>query len=134
MKIGYFLLLFLYSINALKFPKHIIRLPPLKTFEMLDNYPSYEKIKMNNTKYKKLSVHLNKLDKIVEEDDECDHCDKNIKNIKNTYNTFVEKKIIIKVNKTEKNKKKNNEKITIFKVISTTFITLSLTYIIWFII
>jgi hypothetical protein len=84
---------------------------------------NYEKIKMNNTKYKKLSVHLNKLDKIVEEDDECDHCDKNIKNIKNTYNTFV-----------EKNKKKNNEKITIFKVISTTFITLSLTYIIWFII
>jgi hypothetical protein len=92
---------------------------------------NYEKIKMNNTKYKKLSVHLNKLDKIVEEDDECD---KNIKNIKNTYNTFVEKKIIIKINKTEKNKKNSNEKITIFKVISTTFITLSLTYIIWFII
>ena len=46
MKIAYFLLPFLYITNALKFPTHSTRLPPLKTFEMIDNYPSYEKIKM----------------------------------------------------------------------------------------
>jgi 4-hydroxybenzoate polyprenyltransferase len=46
MKIAYFLLPFLYITNALKFPTHITRISPLKTFEMIDNYPSYEKIKM----------------------------------------------------------------------------------------
>jgi len=45
MKFAYFLLLFLYSINALKSPTRTTRLSPLKTFEMIDNYPSYEKIK-----------------------------------------------------------------------------------------
>jgi hypothetical protein len=101
---------------------------------------NYQQIKIDNTKLKKLSIHLNKLDKIVEEEHEYDYDvknnknDRNDKNDKNDYNSFVQKNLIIKVEKIEENIKKNNENITIFKVISTTLITLSLTYIIWFII
>jgi 4-hydroxybenzoate polyprenyltransferase len=45
MKFAYFLFPFIYFINALAFPNRSVRLQPLKTFEMIDNYPSYEKIK-----------------------------------------------------------------------------------------